>query len=145
MAKASGRSHNAECVFPLHLQGATKRHLLLTYTNKQRTYEAVQVKDFKYLGVWFDERLMWAVHIKKIIDKCWKMLNVMRCLAGREWGPERSAPKSIYSISVRSVLDYGCVVFLICVRYKTKRKVDHIQYQALRLCSGAFRTTPTSA
>ena len=29
-----------------------------------------RVKDFKFLGVMFDERITWAVHIAKILTKC---------------------------------------------------------------------------
>lgn len=41
-----------------------------------------RVKHFKFLGLWFDERLTWSTHIQRIIDTCKKSINVMRCLAG---------------------------------------------------------------
>lgn len=46
--------------------------------------------------------------------------------------------------SNRSVLDYGCVVFG-CAAQSQLKKLDVIQAQALRLCCGAFKTTPVSA
>lgn len=51
---------------------------------KLSTNEVERVDTFKYLGIWFDQRLTWAVHIQKIIDKCKKTINVMRCLCGVE-------------------------------------------------------------
>lgn len=39
-----------------------------------------RVDCFKYLGLWFDKRLTWSVHIQKMVEKCKKVLNVMRCL-----------------------------------------------------------------
>lgn len=29
-----------------------------------------RVKEFTFLGLWVDERLKWAVHIKEVINKC---------------------------------------------------------------------------
>lgn len=51
---------------------------------------------YTFLGTWFNERLTWNVHIDKMINKCKKVLNVMRCLVGTEWGADRSALKAIY-------------------------------------------------
>ena len=45
-----------------------------------------RVKVFKFLGVWLDERLTWAAHIAKVVEKGEKVLNTMRCLAGCDWG-----------------------------------------------------------
>ena len=55
---------------------------------------------------------------------------------GYAWGADRSALKAIYCGLIRSILDYGAGTSL--------RKLDIIQYQALRLCTGAFKTTPTA-
>ena len=60
---------------------------------KLRMYgkELERVGSFKYLGVIFDSRVTWADHIRKIEDKCKKVINVMRCLTGRGWGASCSA------------------------------------------------------
>jgi len=39
-----------------------------------------------FLGIWFDERVTWAVHIQNIVNKFKKIINTMRCLVGSEWG-----------------------------------------------------------
>lgn len=41
-----------------------------------------KVKAFKFLGIWFEERLTWIVHVGKTLERCEKVLNVMRSLAG---------------------------------------------------------------
>ena len=47
---------------------------------KLRLYnqELERVKQLKFLGLWFDERMTWNVHIQKISDKCKKVLNVIQ-------------------------------------------------------------------
>ncbi len=106
--------------------------------------ELERVGTFKCLGVIFDSRLTWADHIKKIEGKCKKVINVMRCLTGREWGASCSALKTIYLALIRSVLDYGSVAYGSAAKSLLK-KLDRIQAQALRVCSGAFKTSPVPA
>lgn len=39
---------------------------------KMYNQDLERVKPFKLLGVWFDEKLTWGIHIQKIVDKCGK-------------------------------------------------------------------------
>lgn len=103
-----------------------------------------QVKSIKFLGLWFDEKLKWNIHIQKIVDKCKRKLNILRCLVGSDWGAERQSLKQIYTGIIRSDLDYGCLVYSSAAKTHLD-KLDRIQHQALRLCTGAFKTTPTAA
>ena len=107
--------------------------------------ELERVGSFKYLGVIFDSRVTWADHIRKIEDKCKKVINVMRCLTGRDWGASCSALKTIYYVAmIRSVFDYGCIVYGSAA-VSLLRKLDVIQAKALRVCSGAFKSSPVPA
>ena len=38
--------------------------------------------------MYFDARLTWKEHVGQVEDKCKKVLNVMRCLTGVEWGAD---------------------------------------------------------
>jgi hypothetical protein len=46
-----------------------------------------RVGTFRFPGVYFDTRarLTWAEHIERVVGKCKKVLNVTRCLTGKEW------------------------------------------------------------
>ena len=55
-----------------------------------------RVKEFKFLGLWMDERLTWKSHIEKIVFKCEKVINILRCLAGSDWGADRDTLTMIY-------------------------------------------------
>ncbi len=61
------------------------------FTNKRKTENQglclygkplERLKEFKFLGVHFDERVTWRSHIEKTVKKCEKVINVMCCLAG---------------------------------------------------------------
>ena len=103
-----------------------------------------RVKEFKYLGLWMDERLTWNHHIDKVLSKCEKVINILRSLAGSDWGAERDTLLMIYQAMIRSNLDYGCVIFGAAAK-TTLSKLDRAQAKALRLCCGAFRTTSIPA
>ena len=68
----------------------------------------------------------------------------MRCLTGREWGASCSSLNSMYVALIRSVLDYGNVAYGSAARSHIK-KLEVIQAQASRVCSGAFKTSPVPA
>ena len=103
-----------------------------------------KVKAFKFLGVWFEERMTWSVHVSKILLKCEKVLNVMRSLAGCEWRADKETMLLIYQATIRSSLDYGCFVYGSASKFVLAR-LDVLQARALRLCCGAFRTSPVPA
>jgi len=42
------------------------------------------VSKFKYLGLWFDDKLIWKDQIDCILKKCGKVLNLMRAVAGQD-------------------------------------------------------------
>ena len=50
-----------------------------------------QVRGIRFLGIIFDEKLTWGQHIKKIINKCKKVNNLLRCPAGQDWGANRKS------------------------------------------------------
>ncbi len=106
--------------------------------------ELERVGSIKFLGVTLDARLTFAEHIKKMEDKCKKVINVMRCLTGREWGASCSSLKSIYVAVIRSVLDYGSIVVGSAAKSLLMR-LEVIQNQALRICCGAFKTSSVPA
>ncbi len=106
--------------------------------------ELERVASIKFLGVILDARLTFAEHIKKMEDKCKKVINVMRCLTEREWGASFSSLKSIYVALIRSVLDYVSIVVGSAAKSLLMR-LDVIQNQALRICCGAFKTSSAPA
>ena len=68
----------------------------------------------------------------------------MRYLAGNVWGYNKNTLYTIYKSAIRSFLDYGCIAFDSSCN-SLKDKLNIIQDKALRMCCGAFITTPISA
>ena len=69
------------------------------------------VEETTFLGVIFDKKLTFIPHIKKLKDKCQKTLNLLRVVAHTDWGADRKILLNLYRTTVRSKLDYGCIVY----------------------------------
>ena len=102
------------------------------------------VKKVTFLGMVFDHRFTWRDHIDYLINKCQKRINVLKLLTGSKWGADKSTMVILYKTLIRSVLDYGCVVYH-SASDTVLQKLDVIQSQSLRLCSGALYCTPVNA
>ena len=70
-----------------------------------------------------------------------KAMNILRVLAHYDWGADQSTLLHLYRALIRSKLDYGCIVYG-SARKSYLQKLDPIQNNALRLCLGAFRSSP---
>ena len=99
------------------------------------------VSQTKFLGIIFDSKLNFKAHIDYIRQKCEKAMNLLKVVAKMDWGADRSVLMRLYRSFVRSRLEYGCAVFS-SARKSYLKKLEPIQNQGLRICLGAFRTSP---
>ena len=65
----------------------------------------------KFLGIWFDRKLNFKYHIDYLRAKCEKAMCLLRVVSNFNWGADKTVLLRLYRSSVRSVLDYGCVVY----------------------------------
>ncbi|GFW55897.1 probable RNA-directed DNA polymerase from transposon X-element [Trichonephila clavipes] len=77
------------------------------------------VPDVRFLGVIFDRRLTFLPHILHL-------------------------RKRVYQAIVLSRIDYGCVAYGSACK-STLQKLDPVHHMALRICPGAFRTSPVQS
>jgi len=71
-------------------------------------------------------------------------LNLLHVIAHTTWGADQQTLLHLYRPLIRSKLDYGCIVYG-SARSSYLRMLDPVQNHALRLCIGAFRTSPSSS
>jgi hypothetical protein len=99
------------------------------------------VRETKYLGIIFDNKLTFLNHIKMLKNKCIKALNILKCLSSTDWGADSTVLLNLYRSLIRSKLDYGCIVYG-SARPSYIKLLDTVHHQGLRLSLGAFRTSP---
>lgn len=102
------------------------------------------VSHYKYLGVTLDTKLNWNNHINESLIKAEKSLNILKITSKRSWGSDPKVAILFYRSYVRSILDYGSIFYDSATNSRLV-KLDRIQYKALRLVLGAFKSTPTCA
>lgn len=57
-------------------------------------------KGHRFLGLLFDSKLTFGLHIKQLRTKCQKSLNILRVLSHRFWGSDRTCLLGIYHCMV---------------------------------------------
>jgi len=110
-------------------------------------YDGIPIKaktHTKFLGLIMDSKLNGISHCDYIADKCERSLNILRCLAGVWWGAHPLSLKLIYNAIIRSVIDYGSFLLEPCSAAAMKR-LDAIQTKALRIITGAMKSSPINA
>lgn len=101
----------------------------------------VAADSIKYLGIWLDPSLRWGKHINELYEKCQKMLNIIKVLAGSNWGMHPLQLRLLYISLIRSRIDYGCVFYDSSVKSRLC-KLEKIQNKAMRIIGSFIKTTP---
>ena len=107
-------------------------------------YPIPVVESTKFLGVIFDKKLNFLAHIKYLKLKCQKALNLLRVVSSMDWGADRRVLLRLYRCLICSKLDYGCIVYGSALKSYI-RQLDPVQNQGLKICLGAFRTSPVES
>ena len=95
----------------------------------------------KVFGLRFDSSLSWLPHIKEIRVKSLRALNVLKYLAHRVTGCKRKVLLPLHHSLVRSILDYSASIYSLAP-HSHLALLDPIQNSVIRICTGAFRTSP---
>jgi len=94
-----------------------------------------------YLGVTFDKRMTWKPHIQDAESKARRKLNIMRKLAGTQWGANENILRNVYQGTVRPHLEYSSCAWMTAAKTH-QQNMDRVQNQALRIITGGMRSTP---
>jgi hypothetical protein len=99
------------------------------------------VEEAKFLGLIFDRKLNFKAHIAATRRKCNNPINLLKVLSHFDWGADRKILLQLFRSLVRSKIDYGLVVYG-AARPSYMQKLGSVHNAGLRLCSGAYRTSP---
>ena len=93
------------------------------------------VTSHKHLGVFLSSSFKWNEHIDYINNKCMKRLNILQKL---KYKLPRATLNTLYITMIRSILEYGIIIFYDKESILTK-KLESIQYKAALIVSGALK------
>ena len=72
-------------------------------------------------------------------EKCYKALDIITVLSNTKWGAGKSTLLHLYRSLIRSKLYH---IVYGAARTSCIKALDAIHHQGLRLCTGAYRTSP---
>lgn len=102
------------------------------------------VLEKRFLGLLLDYKLMWIPQLKDLRIRGSRSNNIIKVIVKNNRKTDCKKLLNIYRTMTRSKLDYGCQVYGSAS--KTALKIlDPVHHQALRLCTGAFRTSPVES
>lgn len=117
-----------------------------TYQTPLRLYgnDLKYVDSVKFLGMIFDKKLQWKQQVEYIKKTCIEAVNLIKTVAHHDWGADSNTLFNMYQSLVRSRIEYGAVVYASASK-TTLRPLEVIQNTALRLVTGAYRTSPVQS
>ena len=98
----------------------------------------------KFLGLIWDSQLNWKGHINKIKADCTKSLNLLRILSSNSAGADQHTLLQTYRLVIRPKIDYGCIIYGSAPQ-SALSELDSVHNEALRICSGSFRSSPVES
>ena len=97
----------------------------------------------RFLGLQWDKKLTWHEHISSLKTACSKLLGLLRSISCQKWGADQYSVMKVYRMYVRSKLDYGSPIY-DSASPTLLRSLDSICTDAIRIATGAFRSTPVT-
>ena len=90
----------------------------------------------KLLGVIFDTMYTFTHHTKTTVNKAKKKVNLMKSLAGTNWGQTKEILTSTYKAIGRSILEYASPIWSPIITESNWTRLQTTQNQALRIITG---------
>jgi hypothetical protein len=108
-----------------------------------RTYYRVQSSaTLRYLGFFFDPRLSWTHHVDVMCNRARASIKALQLLGNSVRGLDHVRWRLAYNAICLPVLTYGCQLWFKGKQVTLVNKLQIVQNEAVKVISGAFRTTP---
>ena len=95
----------------------------------------------KYLGMILDKGLYFGPHIAEVSKEVKHRFNILKVVSSFNFGADRAILLRMYCALCLSKIDYGSQIYSSACK-TILNKLDIVHNAGLRLCTGAYRTTP---
>ena len=96
-----------------------------------------RVHQHKHLGIWLDSSLDWGKQVREVCLRANGKIAVLRSVKFLN----RKTLDLLYKLTVRSVIDYGLVIYFHTLKVTEVARLNQVQYRAAKLCTGALHLT----
>ena len=141
-AKSRGFKFSAEKTKAIRFSRTRKREVIPTLflEGTMLLYE----EHVKYLGVFLDKKLTFAHHIHELVVDVKHRFNILKVVSSLNWGADRTTLLRLYHALCLSKIDYACQIYGSACK-TLLGKLDIVHNMALRICTGAFKTSPVES
>ena len=103
-------------------------------------------REYKYLGIWFDNKLTWRKHLKEACSRMRDIIIKLGAVCRTKWGLPPEATKFLYERAILPIVQYGAIVWGPVLQYRYAEKdLQKVQRLAGLSITGALRTTSNEA
>jgi hypothetical protein len=99
------------------------------------------IREPKILGVTLDTMFTFAPHCKNVAARVQQRNNVLRALAGSQWGQQKETLLLTYKATGRSVINYAAPVWSYQASLSSVNRIQVAQNAALRAVTGCVKMT----
>ena len=118
--------------------------LIMTLPSEDKLTSIIPTAYTRWLGFFLDKRLSFNKHVDIMCKRASSVINGLRCLGNTVRGLSQRHFRLLYVACVFPILTYGATVwYRPHKQVKTLvRKLEVVQNKAIRMITGAFKTTP---
>ena len=98
----------------------------------------------RFLGLIFDRKLNWRIHLNKLNSECAKILRLMKMITSQKWGADQFCLLKVFRMYMRSKMDYGAIVYA-SAKPNDLKILKTTCNEALRIATGAFKSSPVES
>lgn len=82
--------------------------------------------------------------LDRVKEEIMKTLDLFKHLTSKRWGADRVSLLRLYIMLLKPMLDYGVEIYSSCATTYMKQ-IETIQNSAVRIATGAFRSSPITS
>ena len=101
------------------------------------------IKEYKFLGILVDNKLLFSEHVSETVRKCRKRVNIIRYLGTKNWGQSLESMRTTYITYIRSCLEYGSSSWWPWISDTQKIRLERVQRAGLRAVAGLAQGCPS--
>ncbi|XP_026682882.1 uncharacterized protein LOC113469414 [Diaphorina citri] len=108
------------------------------------TYNGIRLKfvsGTKFLGLQWDSKMTWSLHIEYIKKRALNSLNALKMICNKKWGVRREVLLKFYKSFILPIFDYGSFIYGSAKNHLLS-KLNTIHHSGIRIATGALRSSP---
>lgn len=109
-----------------------------------KNHQILCVDNITYLGITIDNSMTFSKHIQELRVTCIKTLQLFWKLANSKWGSDSPTLKRLYIMLLKPKIEYGLEAYAAAAPSYLK-KIQTLENSALRIATGAFRSSPITS